>query len=316
MKHKTSTALLVSASAITAIHTINRVQYSLATVKNKMGCSENNYYEWRFGKIRYTKKGNGSPLLLIHDLKVGSSNYEYHKLVDTLSKDNEVYAIDLLGFGLSDKPNLTYTSFLYVQLIIDFIKNVINKKTNIIASGDSVPIAIMACHNSPETIHKMIFINPQSLYKLNQIPSKQTKALKLLIEFPILGTFAYNIITNRNSIKNAFEEEYFFNPIKISEDDILTYIEAAHISDYRSKFVFSSYVGRYTNTNILHALKEINHSMYIIAGKEKENNDTIIDNYIYYNSSIEASYIEKTRHLSHMEQPEKVLEQIEIFLTS
>ena len=62
---------LIGMAAIT-VHILNRIQYSISTVKNTLGCSENNYYEWRFGKIRYTKRGNGTPLLLIHDLALGS----------------------------------------------------------------------------------------------------------------------------------------------------------------------------------------------------------------------------------------------------
>ena len=70
--------------------------------------------------------------------------------------------LDLLGYGLSDKPNMTYTNYLYVQLILDFIKNVIGEKTDIVASGDSSSIAIMACHNDPESIRNVILLNPQS----------------------------------------------------------------------------------------------------------------------------------------------------------
>ena len=53
-------------------------------------------------------------------------------------KDHTVYTIDLLGFGRSEKPNLTYTNYLYVQLVTDFIQNIIGEKTDIIASNESI----------------------------------------------------------------------------------------------------------------------------------------------------------------------------------
>ena len=124
---------MTTGATIAAIHFMNRIQYSVSTAKETLSGLDNNYYEWRFGKIRYTKKGSGTPLLLLHDLTVGSSGYEFHKIADQLSKNYEVYTIDLLGYGLSDKPNMTYTSFLYVQLLTDFVKTVIGKKTDIIA---------------------------------------------------------------------------------------------------------------------------------------------------------------------------------------
>ena len=185
----------IISSSLATIHLLNRMIYAAATKNDILSNIEDQYYEWRFGKIHYVKKGSGKPLLLVHDLTVGSSGYEFHKIINQLSKQYEVYAIDLLGYGLSDKPNMTYTSFLYVQLLTDFIKTVIGKKTDIIATGDTSSIAIVTCHNNPEVFNKLVFINPQSLYQLNLIPTKRTKTLKILIDLPVIGTFIFNIIT-------------------------------------------------------------------------------------------------------------------------
>lgn len=314
MKQKGKTIIALTGLAVLAIHVINKIQYSRFTSKNILACSENNYYEWRFGKIRYTKKGTGTPILLLHDLTVGSSNYEFHNIINSLSKDHEVYTLDLLGYGLSDKPNMTFTNYLYVQLISDFIKNIIGKKTDIIATGNTAPVCVMTCHNDNELINKMIFINPTNLNDLNKIPSKRTKALKLLFDAPIIGTYIYNVLTDKNAFEKTFREEYFYDPYKIQDKDILSYVEAAHTTDFNSKYAFTSYISNYMNCNIIHALKEINNSVYIIGGKEKEGIETTIDNYTNYNSSIEYEYIEKTKHLPHLERPEEVLKLIELYL--
>ena len=84
--------------------------------------SNDNYFEWRFGNIYYTKKGTGSPILLIHDTLPGASGYEWSKIEDELAIDHTVYTVDLLGCGRSDKSSITYTNFVYVQMISDFIK--------------------------------------------------------------------------------------------------------------------------------------------------------------------------------------------------
>lgn len=314
MSQKGKTIVALTGLAIVSIHIINRIQYSRCTSKNVLACSENNYYEWRFGKIRYTKKGSGSPVLLLHDLSVGSSSYEYHKIVNTLAKDHEVYVLDLLGYGLSDKPNMTFTNYLYVQLLVDFVKNVIGKRTDVIATGDTAPVCVMTCHNDPDIFGKMIFINPEELYKLNHIPSKGTKILKLLFDTPILGTYIYNLLSGKNAIEQTFREDYFFDPDKIEEKDILSYVEAAHTPDYNSKYSYASHIGNYMNCNIIHALKEINNSIYIIGGKEKIEIETVIDNYMHYNSAIEYALVAKTKHLPHMEQPEEVLKLLEVYL--
>ncbi len=314
MNQKTKTFFALAAVTTTSLHILNKIQFSLSTGKNLLFKNENHYYDWRFGKIHYTKSGKGNPVLLIHNLTVGSSEYEFRKIVSELEDEYEVYTLDLLGYGLSEKTNMTYTNFLYVQLITDFIKNVIGKKTNIITSGDSSSIAIMATHNDPDIINNLIFINPESLYSCNMIPSKQTKAFKFLIEMPIIGTFIFNTLTTKESFKRTFETKYFTNSGKIEEQDILTYLEASHKNGYGSKYSFASHIAHYMNANFIHALKEINNSILILGGENAEDIDTTLENYCYYNSAIETAYVDNTKLLPHMECPEEVISQIKTFL--
>ena len=307
---------LIAFSAVTAFafHAVNRVCFSTSTLKNVLKEDDSNYFEWRFGKIKYTKRGTGSPLLLIHDLIVGSSGYEYRKIVDDLSKDHELYVLDLLGYGLSDKPNMTYTNYLYVQLILDFIKNVIGEKTDIVASGESSSIAIMACHNDPESIRNVILLNPQSLSRMNLSPNRQTRLMKFILDLPVLGTFIYNMMTTKESFRKNFREELFYNRHSISEEMIAAYSEASHYPDYNAKYSYTSYVGRYMNTGMIHALKEINHCIYIVYGKGQREIESITDHYIYFNSAVEKVGIEDSGHFPHIEQPDATLQQLRIFL--
>ena len=314
MKKKIITLGILSASAVSVIHIFNRVHYFFSISKNMHGSSYNQFYKWRFGEIKYRKKGSGTPLLFVHDLTVGSSGYEFHKLIDNLTDTHEIYTLDLLGYGLSEKPSMTYTNNLYEQLITDFIRNVIKRRTSVVVTGDSAPFVIMACHNNPEFFEKIILINPQSLYKQNLIPSSQTKFLKFVFEIPILGTFFYNILNTKNSIQKDFSKKYFYDPTKVKTSYILNYLEASQIYGFNAKYSFASYIGKFTNGNILHALKEINNSILIIGGAKEEDIETVIENYKFYNNAIEDVYIPQTKHLPHMEMPDEVLDQFKIFL--
>ena len=52
--------------------------------------------------IHYTVQGSGPALVLVHGF--GGSTYAWDKLTPLLASQYTVYALDLLGFGLSDKP--------------------------------------------------------------------------------------------------------------------------------------------------------------------------------------------------------------------
>lgn len=311
---KNNTGFVLTGAITISIHLMNRLCNFLATKNNLLQHVYDSYYDWRFGQIRYTKTGSGRPILLIHNLTTGSSMYEFHLLEKELSKNYEVYSIDLLGYGLSDKANITYTNFLYVQLITDFIKNVIGKKTTIITSGDASSIGIMTTHNDSEIINHLIMIHPQNLYVQNQIPSKQTKLLKLIIDIPIFGTFVYNIFSSKEYLRKQFDKEYFYNPDNCTEGYIQAYSEASHIGGHNAKYTFSSYIGKYMNTNVLHALKEINNSITILSGKCKPDIETMIENYQYYNSSIESLTIDNAKSLPHLENTEETVRVIDTIL--
>lgn len=301
------------AITIAALHIINRIISYFSTLKGILNTNQGLFYEWRFGRIFYSKQGTGSPILLIHDLDSSSSSYEWNNLIKLLSKTNTVYSIDLLGCGRSDKPNLTYTNFLYVQMLSDFVKNIIQHKTDVIATGASGSFLIMACHNDDALFNKIVMINPDSLYKLNQVPSKRAKSLKLMFDIPVIGTFIYNVWTSKLNIRCNFENRFFSNERNVSNKNVNAYYESAHNDNNNSKYLYASIIGKYTNINILHALKELNNSIFIIGGSEEKDIYNTIENYTYYNPSIESAYIEDTKHLPQIEAPDCVMEQLQIF---
>lgn len=313
-KHKLLTTSILFALATGIIYVINRLVFATAVLKNLLKSSADNYYNWRFGKVYYKKKGHGSPVLLIHDLTVYSSAYEWNKVVNELAEAHTVYAIDLLGCGRSEKPRITYTNYLYVQLIADFIKNIIGEKTDVIASGYSGSFTVLASYTNPEFINKIVLINPPSLASLNKVPSKRSKLYKFILEFPIFGTLIYNIKTCQSNIQLLFTEKYLYNPFSVTPEMVDTYYEAAHKSLSNSKFLLSSLVAGYTNNNITHALKEINQSVTILYCEGENDSEKIAESYTTYNPAIESCMLKHAKHLPQLEISEKFLEILNIYL--
>ena len=130
MKKKTLVKIGVAVAAITtAIHTFNKIIEKTAVKKQILSRTEKMYFDWKLGRICYTVHGVGSPVLLIHDSIPCSSMHEWDKIKKDLAKEHTVFCIDLLGCGNSDRPKITYTNYVYVQLITDFIQKIIKEKT-------------------------------------------------------------------------------------------------------------------------------------------------------------------------------------------
>ena len=172
MKKSTKRMLFITGAAITAIYAYNKYVSCTATKKQLLSKEEGETFSWKNGDIFYTKRGTGSPLLLIHDADPTASSAEWNKIIHKLEKNHTVYAIDLLGCGRSDKPGIEYTNYLYVQLIQSFVKEIIGEKTTVVASNMSAAFTIMANHMDDTLFNKLILINPISLKQLTIIPDR------------------------------------------------------------------------------------------------------------------------------------------------
>ena len=314
MKKSTKRMLFVAGTAIAAIYAYYKFVSCTATKKQLLSKEKGEIYSWKNGNIFYTKTGKGSPVLLIHDADPTSSSAEWSKLIYKLEKNHTVYALDLLGCGRSDKPGIEYTNYLYVQLILSFIKDVIGENTSVIASNLSTSFVIMANHMDSSLIKKIVLINPVSLKELTVIPDQMSKMKKALIQLPFIGTFIYNIATNPRKIDASFREKYFAKPQLITSSMEDTYYEAAHTNGSKGRFLYSSMIGNYLNNNIAHALKKLDTPTLIIGSNNIKGTTHKLDDYYKLNPKLNIVRIMNGCLYPHMEIPEKTSTLIHNFL--
>ncbi len=314
MKKNVKHFLVLTALAAGAIHATNRFIDMTAGMKNLLSTDSGSFYKWKNGDIYYSKHGSGSPILLVHDLSPDSSSFEWSKVIHKLTKNHTVYTIDLLGCGRSDKPYLTYTNFMYVQLLTDFVKNVIKEKTSVIATGSSCSFTIMANQMEKELFDEIICINPDSLNVCSETPDKVAQLRKWLLESPILGTFIYNIEMSRKNIDLVFRQQYFQRPQLISSKYEDIYFESAHRGGSRGKYLQASIYGKYTNISITHALPKIDKPIHFIGSRGYRNSVETLSSYVNYNSKFETAYLSNCGRLPQLEVPEKLCQVIEQFM--
>lgn len=289
-----------------SIFTANTVIDYLAKQRKMCSSDCGYFYSWKYGEIYYTKHGKGSPVLLIHNLDATSSSYEWLRTVKKLCKNHTVYTIDLLGCGQSDKPALTYTNYLYVQLITDFIKEIIREKTSVITSGDSNTFVVMANHIQPALFDKIIMINPADMSKLKMRTTKYHILRKRILFTPLIGTALYNFYFRQEHIENVFRKDYIFNRSKDCTRYIDIYYQSAHSKHSNGRFLFASKLCGYTNTNLSIGLKG-KKNLYIIESTSRKNAVVTTDAYVRVNRDIEVNYISNAKLLPQLEVPEQLL---------
>jgi len=126
---------------------------------------EPHYYKWKLGHIFYKVLGvpEAPALLLLHTPELAASAYEMRKIIEPLAQHYRVYAPDLLGFGLSDRPAIDYSTETYVNLCRDFLMDVVRKPATILASRISCTYAVATAATSPELCTGLVLISPVTL---------------------------------------------------------------------------------------------------------------------------------------------------------
>lgn len=269
--------------------------------------SKNNItYYWKDMNIQYRVKGEkntSTPLLLIHNLYPTSSKEEWYRIDDKLSKKYKIYELDLPGCGQSDKPNCTYVNYMYVQLVQDFIKEIIKEKTNICASALSSSFTIMAARMNPDSIDKIIIINPTSMEELVAPVTKLNQLKKRFLNIPTIGEFIYNCRMTKTAITDDYKYVYFYHHRNVSSKITDIAYFNAHYKKSSGRHLLGSILGNYTNINIIHALPFIQNEIHLIGSGEYRN---IMSEYKKYNSKIQIDYISNCRLLPQLEIPETI----------
>jgi pimeloyl-ACP methyl ester carboxylesterase len=170
-------------------------------------------YPTAFGEMAYRVVGDGPPLLLIHGLGPGASHHLFDRNIDALARHFKVYAIDLLGFGLSDKPHITYTGDRMAQTITDFLRDVVGGKATVVASGLAGAFAARALAQHPELAEHLVLVNPigQSLRTLGR------GLATALGSVPILGRNLYYGMTGKSRMADRLKSRYFQDPSLVSD---------------------------------------------------------------------------------------------------
>lgn len=301
---------IIAAGAVlgTAMHIYNKYIIKFATIKDLLKKDNGNFYQFKYGDIFYKKSGEGKPVLLIHDINESSSGIEWFYLEKKLAKTNKVYTIDLLGCGRSARPKLVYNNFLYVQLITDFIKNIIGEQTDIIATGKSAAPVIMSAKLCEECIDRIILINPADLFELNKMPNTFSKIKRALLTCPILGTFIYHMLHKKDNIFNLFMNDYYNNPNEDFKEISEYYYESAHKDDSGSKYLYASIQGNYLNININHGIKVLDKDIIIISGENYYESEYVPNDYVKLNGNVECISIIDTSYLPQLEAPARVID--------
>ena len=177
------------------------------------------------GKVRLAvqESGKGKPIVLIHGL--GTSSYTWNKIMPELARTNRVIAIDLKGFGKSDKPlDGNYSIFDQARLIEDTIRE--NNLSGVTLIGHSyggavaLAVALAQMENGGDRVERLVL--------LDSVAYRQPMPFFFqVLRTPVIGEIGMALIPPEVQAEHALTIAYY-NGRKVPGEAVQHYAQPLH----------------------------------------------------------------------------------------
>ena len=167
---------------------------------------------WRGYRVQWLAQGSGQPIVLLHGF--GASIGHWRKNIPVLAAAGyRVYAIDLLGFGGSQKPPIDYSMELWQDLVLDFWAEFIQEPALWVGNSIGALLALMLSAAAPEHTRGTVLLNCAG--GLNHRPEELNPVLRLVmgtfaqvVNTPGIGRFMFNQIRQKHRIRGTLKQVY------------------------------------------------------------------------------------------------------------
>ena len=145
-------------------------------------------FEDRYAKVgnvntRYWSAGEkGSIVILLHG--VGCHVEFWERNIAALAREHRVFAVDIVGFGRTDKPEVVYTFELMADFVLDFMNTMGIDKASLVGNSMGGGISLTVAAQAPGRMNKIVLVDPVGL-------GRRVSPVMRLMTLPLIG----NVLT-------------------------------------------------------------------------------------------------------------------------
>ncbi|MGC9356836.1 MAG: alpha/beta hydrolase [Anaerolineae bacterium] len=270
------------------------------------------------GRLSYYvyRKGVGRPLLLIHSINAAASAYEMWPLFEYYREERTVYALDLPGYGFSERADRVYNPLVFERAILEMMDLVLDEPADVIALSLSCEFAARAALSEPERFHSLTFISPSGFNPPQTgRASQRAKAssgnfLYSALSFPLWGRPLFDLITIRPSI-DFFLSQSFVGSVPQSMIDY-SYRTAHQPGAHHAPLYFLS--GKlFTNGVRSRIYKKVQTPTLVLYDRDPYVDFETLPTLLEKNDAWQAQRIEPTLGLPHFEKLGETTTTLETF---
>jgi pimeloyl-ACP methyl ester carboxylesterase len=271
-------------------------------------------YAWKFGEISFQQLGEGSPVLLVHSLGPGHDSDEWRVAGEILARKFRVFAMDLLGWGRSDKPKIHYDGEIYIQQIGDFLDDVVRERSALVAAGLPAAYAAQVAVDQPDLVSSLALVTPSGIESDGDEPDVRDALFNRLLRLPILGTSALNLYTSRSAISRHLRRETFAAPDHVDAWRIEHHYQSSHQPGVHPPL--AAYLSGYLNLRMEESLPRLDAPTWLAWGRQATLSPVeTADLWLRRIKRAELEVFENCGNLPHAESATRFTKKLEVFLS-
>ena len=154
--------------------------------------------------------GHGRPLVLIHAINAAPSAFELKPLFEHYRSQRRVYALELPGFGFSERSDRCYSPTLFSETIADFVSRAIGEPVDALALSLGSEFTAGAALRAPDLFATLTFISPTGFSRRN-LPNGQGKVARWahkVLSVPLWGSALFRLLGTRPSIRYYMKKSF------------------------------------------------------------------------------------------------------------
>ncbi len=256
------------------------------------------------------KQPNTTPLILLHGF--GASIGHWRHNLEVLGEYHTVYALDMLGFGASEKAPVNYSVELWVEQVYEFWQTFIRQPVILVGNSIGSLIALVAAAIHPDMVQGIVMMSlPDPTLEQEALPTflhPVVRGIKSIIASPLLLKALF-IILKRPGVLRWWASLAYSSQEAITDE--LIEILAGPPQDRGSTrtfiALFKASIGVDFSPSVKEILPNLTIPMLLIWGqKDRFVPPILASEFARYNNKLELLYLEDVGHCPHDESPEQV----------
>jgi pimeloyl-ACP methyl ester carboxylesterase len=273
---------------------------------------------WRGWQTRYTYirpqklDPPGTPLILLHGF--GASIGHWRHNLEVLSQSHPVYALDMLGFGATEKASARYNVGLWVEQVYDFWKAFIGQPAVLVGNSIGSLVCVAAAASHPDMVQGIVMMSLHDPSMRNDaIPPLWRPAIATienLVMSPLVLKTVFQLV-RRRSVVRKWAAIAYANQEAVTDElvDILTGPAADRGSAQAFYALFKAMTQVEFGPSAKTILSKLDIPMLLIWGQQ----DRMIppqlfrpSQFLEYNSKLQLVELDNAGHCPHDECPDQV----------